>query len=487
MINSSVLRHSSQPYGAYKMTKASLLALAQCLASELGPSGVRVNSVAPGWIWADVLQAYFGYLAKKREVDPQVVYDEIAPPSTCAGCPSRTRSPTRSCSWLRPVPRDHRPLPRRELRGVPPLASASRSARSRICTRRPRSSSGSTDFGSDEYLEPLQVLLDSYATEERLTPLGSKVKRAELRGALVARALSEASFAQHADTAPVDPSDLRDRAAAHRHHGAAPVALRRPGAPGSRTVAGRVPAAAPAARARGPTTRSTSTSRRTSRSSTPQNPDFAGVHYMTADTVEECWQLLRQSLMSISYESLAHVPSYSTWLAKQDWTPAYERHRRNLALIGANDPDKRWILKNPSHLFALDALLEVYPDAHRRADPPRAAHADRVVVQPVGASDRRSVGDCSSARSSGARSSTCGRAAPRRSPRLAPRHDPAHFLDVDYDDFVADPVGTAIGVYEHFDLPLTGRGTRRRSPPPTPRAAAGRARPRIATRSRSSG
>ena len=78
MINSSVLRHSSQPYGAYKMTKASLLALAQCLASELGPSGVRVNSVAPGWIWAEVLQAYFGHLAKKREVDPTVVYDEIA-------------------------------------------------------------------------------------------------------------------------------------------------------------------------------------------------------------------------------------------------------------------------------------------------------------------------------------------------------------------------------------------------------------------------
>jgi NAD(P)-dependent dehydrogenase (short-subunit alcohol dehydrogenase family) len=78
MINSSVLRHSSQPYGAYKMTKASLLALGQCLASELGPSGVRVNSVAPGWIWADVLQAYFGYLAKKREVEPQVLYDEIA-------------------------------------------------------------------------------------------------------------------------------------------------------------------------------------------------------------------------------------------------------------------------------------------------------------------------------------------------------------------------------------------------------------------------
>jgi NAD(P)-dependent dehydrogenase (short-subunit alcohol dehydrogenase family) len=78
MINSSVLRHSSQPYGAYKMTKASLLALAQCLASEFGPRGVRVNSVAPGWIWAETLQNYFGYLAHQRGVDAQVVYDEIA-------------------------------------------------------------------------------------------------------------------------------------------------------------------------------------------------------------------------------------------------------------------------------------------------------------------------------------------------------------------------------------------------------------------------
>ena len=78
MINSSVLRHSSMPYGAYKMTKASLLALAQSLATELGPQGVRVNSVAPGWIWADTLQNYFKYLAGKRSVDPQVLYDEIA-------------------------------------------------------------------------------------------------------------------------------------------------------------------------------------------------------------------------------------------------------------------------------------------------------------------------------------------------------------------------------------------------------------------------
>ena len=78
MINSSVLRHSSQPYGAYKMAKSALLALAQALATELGPQGIRVNSVAPGYIWADTLQGYFAYLAKKRGVDAQVVYDETA-------------------------------------------------------------------------------------------------------------------------------------------------------------------------------------------------------------------------------------------------------------------------------------------------------------------------------------------------------------------------------------------------------------------------
>lgn len=78
MINSSVLRHSNQPYGPYKMTKAALLALAQALATELGPRGVRVNSVAPGWIYAEMVQALFDYQAGKRGVDAQVIYDETA-------------------------------------------------------------------------------------------------------------------------------------------------------------------------------------------------------------------------------------------------------------------------------------------------------------------------------------------------------------------------------------------------------------------------
>jgi len=78
MVNSAVLRHSRRTFGAYKMAKAGLLALAQSLSTELGPRGVRVNSVAPGYIWADQLRGYFAYLGAKRGVPAEQVYEETA-------------------------------------------------------------------------------------------------------------------------------------------------------------------------------------------------------------------------------------------------------------------------------------------------------------------------------------------------------------------------------------------------------------------------
>jgi hypothetical protein len=178
------------------------------------------------------------------------------------------------------------------------------------------------------------------------------------------------------------------------------------------------------------------------------------VHYIAADTVEECWQLLRQSAMSVSYESLAHVPSYSAWLSAQDWTPAYRRHRRNLALIGANEPEKRWVLKNPSHLFALDALLAVYPDAivvqtHRPMRTTLASSCSLSMLATRGYSERfvgATIGrDQLDLLGRGADLTLAGRT----------RHDPSHFYDVNYRDLVADPVGTVEAIYRHFGLPWT--------------------------------
>ena len=82
MINSMVVRFSQRTMGPYKLAKAALLAMAQSLATELGPQGIRVNSVAPGHIWGDSLKWYFGYLAKKRGVKVEQVYAETAARST---------------------------------------------------------------------------------------------------------------------------------------------------------------------------------------------------------------------------------------------------------------------------------------------------------------------------------------------------------------------------------------------------------------------
>ncbi len=123
-----------------------------------------------------------------------------------------------------------------------------------------------------------------------------------------------------------------------------------------------------------------------------ERPEFMGVHYMSASEVEECWQLLRQTFKSISYECLASLPTYSCWLEGQDWTNAYQRHKKNLQLIGLPDRDRRWVLKNPSTCSRSTSCSPSIrtPD---HPDPPAAAHDRPVGVQPGGTGDGRVVGE----------------------------------------------------------------------------------------------
>jgi len=314
---------------------------------------------------------------------------------------------------------------------------------------------GLSDFGDLGYLEGLQVLLDSYTKEAGLTPTGSKMSRVFLRGALVARLLSEAAWKQypaHADVAverPIFVTGLprTGTTALHRLLTADPAhqglemwltEMPQPRPPRGTWESNPVFQALQAGYSQHHVER----------------PEFMGVHFMDAAEVEECWQLLRQSLQSVSYESLAHVPTYSAWLARQDWTGAYARHRRNLQLIGLHDADRRWVLKNPSHLFALDALLEVYPDAlviqtHR--DPRTAISSScslsaqategwsHVFTDGVIGRDQLELWG------RGLDSFTAARA----------RHNPAQFCDVSYADFIADPLSTVESIYTHFGLPTT--------------------------------
>lgn len=77
-VNSMVIRHSQAKYGAYKMAKAALLAMSQSLATELGEQGIRVNSVAPGYIWGETLQGYFNHQAGKYGTTAEQIYAATA-------------------------------------------------------------------------------------------------------------------------------------------------------------------------------------------------------------------------------------------------------------------------------------------------------------------------------------------------------------------------------------------------------------------------
>ena len=78
MVSSAVLRQSQPEYGGYKMTKGTLVHLASSLATELGPRGIRMNTVAPSWIYEDVNKIYFDWMAEERDVTHEDIYHEIA-------------------------------------------------------------------------------------------------------------------------------------------------------------------------------------------------------------------------------------------------------------------------------------------------------------------------------------------------------------------------------------------------------------------------
>jgi len=316
---------------------------------------------------------------------------------------------------------------------------------------------GLDDFGrnDDNYLEALEVLLDSYRRDANLTGLGSKMNRFFLRGALVARLLSESAwkqYPQHTDVAverPIFVTGLvrTGTTALHRLLGADPAHQ------GLHLWLAEFPQPRPPR----DTWESNPFYRQLDEQFTRhhnENPDYTGLHFMAAYELEECWQLLRQSLHSVSYETLAHLPGYSQWLAHQDWTPSYQRHRKNLQLIGLNDPGKRWVLKNPSHLFALDALMATYPDAlviqtHRPVETIMASMCSLAQHTADGWSTTY-VGAQIGADSM----ETWSRGLERFNTARA-KYDSAQFYDVNYKDLIADPLGTVADIYQHFDLTLT--------------------------------
>jgi hypothetical protein len=316
---------------------------------------------------------------------------------------------------------------------------------------------GMDDFGTDDdnYQEALSILLESFRNDADLTELGSKMSRFFVRNALVARLLSQASWKQHPQYVdvpierPIFVTGLPRTGTTAIHR----LLTADPSHQGLELWLAEFPQPRPPRE----TWKDNPVFQQLDAQFTKaheENPDYTGLHYMTADEVEECWQLLRQSLYSVSYETLAHLPTYSRWLAGQDWSKAYGRHRKNLQLIGLNEPEKRWVLKNPSHLFALDALFATYPDAlvvqcHRPAETILASMCSLAQHTTEGWSNTftgKVIGDDAL--------ETWSRGLERFN-EVRAQHNPEQFYDLDYFALIKDPVAVVEDVYRTFGIDFT--------------------------------
>jgi hypothetical protein len=92
-------------------------------------------------------------------------------------------------------------------------------------------------------------------------------------------------------------------------------------------------------------------------------PTFRYVHTVGAEVPQECVSLMTPTFLSDQFDAMYYVPSYRAWFFRQDLRPAYEYHRRFLQHLQFRRAGRRWILKAPTHMFAMPALLSVYPDA----------------------------------------------------------------------------------------------------------------------------
>lgn len=192
-------------------------------------------------------------------------------------------------------------------------------------------------------------------------------------------------------------------------------------------------------------------------------PEFKSMHAMGAQLAQECVSITAHEFTSMIFHCTYHVPGYAKWLHEEaDLAPVYAAHRRFLQLLQWRCPRERWVLKSPGHLWAIDDMLAEYPDAlliqtHR--DPLRiltslASLVETLRLMTSGQVDRRAI-----AREWADHIHTAldHSVDARESGRI----DPARVIDIQFDEFTADPFGAIKGIYDRFGLELTGEADAR--------------------------
>lgn len=189
-------------------------------------------------------------------------------------------------------------------------------------------------------------------------------------------------------------------------------------------------------------------------------PEFRGLHPLYATSPQECSEITAHVFRSLRFDTTYHIPSYRSWLDRAGHVPAYHFHKRflqHLQYQGATDARRpgRWVLKCPDHVFALDAIRSVYPDArlvfvHR--DPVSVLLSVAKLTEVIRTPFTRRIDPIAIGRQESARwlegASQMIRVA--REPALG-----TPVCHVQHLDLITDPLATLAGVYRHFDLPLS--------------------------------
>ena len=180
------------------------------------------------------------------------------------------------------------------------------------------------------------------------------------------------------------------------------------------------------------------------------------VYPMRATTPHECVAIHSYTLMSEEFVSTGRVPTYEAFLHAADLGPVYRWQKRFLQHLQTGCPKRRWVLKSPDHVYGLDKLLTVFPDAaiiqtHRNpidvlksqiqlTQVLESMYARQIPRFQLGLSETRKVKQLSDYIT-----------------RFRDAHPEAaaNFIDVTYREFVSDPVGVVRRIYERLDIPLT--------------------------------
>ena len=187
-----------------------------------------------------------------------------------------------------------------------------------------------------------------------------------------------------------------------------------------------------------------------------RNSDFAKIHYVDADTPEECVLLHAYAFNGVQLGFEIMLEPYRSWLQGQDLEVLYAYQKRQMQMLDWRNPGQQWMLKAPAHMWGIDAILKIFPDARFIW-----CHRDPQAVVPSINSMNKVVMGMYAGDYSHLDAGQIGRAvmewyALSLEKGLADRAKlPAElFVDCSQREFVDDPMTVVAKVYEAFGLPL---------------------------------